>query len=69
MNHTNLGNKNATIAIHRNYFACCNGHLRDTRYKINKKFTCLESLIKIQQQKWRLVSKRRPDQVSNKKHD
>ena len=75
MNHNNLGNKNATNNMQKSflregnfnvldYFVCCKSHLRLTRYRINKKFTCSKPLIKIEQQK--LVNKRRPDQVSNK---
>ena len=39
------------------YFIYSKGRLKLKKYRMNKKHTCFESLLKIQQQKWRLVNK------------
>ena len=60
MSHNNLENNNATITTTflregkfdvLSYFICCKGRLKLMKYRVNK------SLLKIQQQKWRLVNK------------
>ena len=40
-----------------NNFICCKGPLKLPKYKANKKYTCFKSLLKIEQQKCRLVNK------------
>ena len=62
MNRNNLGNNNAAITKQKklflregklnvlNYFICCPGCLKLTKYRINKKYTCSKSLLNIQQE-------------------